>query len=152
MAYTCGIEEREAQWTVSTRRRTSVEKLPDEIGKSFGKVQKYLAELGEQPSGPPYVAYHNMDMEDLDVEIGFPVNKSLSVSGEFQAGKIEGGRMATCAHVGPYDQLSEAYGALMQYMAENRSDASGIAYEFYLNDPDDVSPEELQTQIVFPLK
>ena len=152
MAYACGIEEREAQWTVSTRTRTSVDKLPEAFDKWYGEIYNQLTAAGQASPTVPYAAYHNMDMQDLDVEIGWVVDKAPSDTGEFQAGKIEGGRMATCVHVGAYGQLSEAYGALMQWMAENRSEGAGVAYEFYLNDPSMVSPEELQTQIVFPLK
>jgi effector-binding domain-containing protein len=37
-------------------------------------------------------------------------------------------------------------------MEENGYQPTGVAYEVYLNDPDETPPEELQTQIAFPLK
>ncbi len=151
MAYECRVEERPAQYTVSTLARTPVDKLPEILGASFGAVYGYLMELGEQPAGPPYVAYYNMDMQDLNLEIGIPVAKSLPAKGELRSGQIAGGRAATVLHAGPYDKLHLAYDALMKWVAEQGLEPAGPAYEFYLNDPESVAPEELQTQIVFPL-
>jgi len=151
MSYSCSVEERPLQPTVSVRRRTPVERLPEVIGPAFGAVYGYLMQIGVQPAGAPYVTYHNMDMQDLDLEIGFPVVWALPGQGEVQAGQIGGGRAATCLHVGPYDQLHLAYDALMKWMGENGHVGAGPAIEFYLNDPDAVAPEQLQTQIVLPL-
>ena len=36
-----------------------------------------MQEMGKQPAGVPYAAYHNLDMQDMDVEVGFPVSKPL---------------------------------------------------------------------------
>lgn len=151
MPYSCSVEERQPQATLSVRRRTPVEKLPEVIGSAFGAVYGYLMQVGVQPAGAPYVAYFNMDMQDLDVEIGFPVARALAGQGEVQSGQIDGGRAAMCLHVGPYDQLHLAYDVLMGWMKEKGYEAAGPAVEFYLNDPDTVAPEQLQTQIVLPL-
>jgi effector-binding domain-containing protein len=93
-----------------------------------------------------------MDMQDLDVEIGFPVSGSLPGKGEIQPGEIPGGKAATCLHVGPYTEVGPAYEALMQWIMENGFEATGVAYEMHLNDPAQTPPEELKTQIVFPMK
>jgi effector-binding domain-containing protein len=132
--------------------RVSVQDLPQKFGEAYGAIAQYLGELGEQPSGPPFAAYHNMDMQNLDVEIGFPVSKKLTDRGDIQAGEIPGGKMATCLYIGPYGEIEPAYDALSQWMKENGYEATGVAYEMYLNDPQQTPPQELQTQIVFPLK
>jgi len=108
--------------------------------------------LGVQPSGAPFVAYYNMDMEDLDMEIGFPFEQKLIGMGDVLAGEIPGGKAATCLHVGPYDQLGAAYEALHKWMQASGHVPTGVAYEFYLNDPQATPPTELQTQLVFPLR
>jgi effector-binding domain-containing protein len=92
-----------------------------------------------------------MDMQDLDLEIGFPFAQKLEVEGEVLEGEIPGGKAAECLHVGPYDQVGAAYDALQKWMEANRHTPSGVAYEFYLNDPQITPAAELQTQVVFPL-
>jgi effector-binding domain-containing protein len=93
-----------------------------------------------------------MDLEDLDMEIGFPFAQTPVGKGSILSGQIPGGRAATCLHVGPYDQLGAAYKALQDWMQANGHATAGVAYEFYLNDPQTVPPADLQTQLVFPLK
>jgi effector-binding domain-containing protein len=91
-----------------------------------------------------------MDMDDLDVELGFPVARSLPDKGEIEAGEIPAGRVATCLFIGPYSEMEPAYEALFEWMEENGYEGTGVSYELYLNDPREAAPA--QTQIVFPLK
>ena len=152
MSYEFEVKEQAAQPTLSIRTRTPQPDLPQVLGRVFGTIAQYLGGLGEHPAGPPYSAYYNMDMADLDVEIGFPVSRELPGSGEIQAGQIPGGKLATCLYTGPYSEMEPAYNALMQWMAEHGHEPTGVAYKMYVSDPGEVPPEELQTLIVFPLK
>jgi len=152
MSYQCNVKEQSCQPTLAIRTRTSVEDLSQVLGQAYGSVAQYVGEQGGQFAGPPYVAYYNDDMEDLDIEIGFPVARELPGRGEIQAGEIPGGRAAICIHVGPYGKIDRAYEALSQWMEESDLKPTGVAYEFYLNDPEETPPEQLMTQIVFPLK
>jgi effector-binding domain-containing protein len=152
MSYKFEVKEQPAQPTLAIRRRTSVEELPQVMGSTYGAVAQYLGELGEQPAGPPFAVYYNDDMQDLDVEIGFPVARDLPGRGDIQASEIPGGKVATCLYVGPYEDIEQPYNALGQWMGEHGYEATGLVYEMYLNDPQETPPEELQTQIVFLLK
>ena len=98
------------------------------------------------------MGYYNMDMENLELEIGFPVMEELSEDGEVQAGFIPGGRYAVCMHVGPYDAIEPAYDALNTWVLEQGHTPAGIAYEHYLNDPASTPEDELQTQVAFLLQ
>jgi effector-binding domain-containing protein len=152
MSYKCEIKEQSTQPALSIRTSTSVEHLPQVFGDAFGAIAQYLGELGEEPAGPPFAAYYNMDMQDLDVEIGIPVTKSLRGRDDIKASGIPGGQVATCLHTGPYSEIEPAYNALSEWMKENGYEATGVAYEMYLDDPAETPPQELKTQILFPLK
>lgn len=152
MSYHCEVKEQPTQQTLSIRTRAAVQNLPQMFGEGYGKIAQYLGQLGEHPIGPPFAAYYNMDMNDLDVELGFPVARQLPGKDEIKAGQIPGGRAATCLYIGPYSNIEPAYTALMKWMADNGYEAAGVAYELYLNDPTKTPPAELQTQIFFPLK
>jgi effector-binding domain-containing protein len=152
MSYQCELKERSAQPTLAIRTRAAVQDLSRVMGEAYGTIAQYLGELGEYPAGPPFAAYHNMDMQNLDLEIGFPVARELPGRGDIQAGEIAGGNAATCLYTGPYEDIEQPYEALSQWMEENGYQPTGVAYEMYLNDPQETPPEELQTQIVFPLK
>jgi effector-binding domain-containing protein len=152
LTYQCQLFDRQAQPTLVIRTRTSVQMMPQVLGQAWGAIVQYAGRIGIQPSGPPFVAYHNMDMKDLDLEIGFPFVQQLTGKGEILAGEIPAGRAAGCLHVGPYNQVGAAYEALQKWMEACGYTPSGVAYEFYLNDPQSTPAAELQTQVVFPLK
>ncbi len=152
MSYKCELVVRPAQPVLSIRARGSVKDLPSILGKSYGAIGAYLGRLGQQPSGAPFVAYYNSDMQNLDLEIGFPVAKKLSGQGEIQPGEIPAGNAAGCLHVGPYDKVQAAYQALGEWMQAKGYEGTGVCYEIYLNDPQHTPPESLQTQILFPIK
>jgi effector-binding domain-containing protein len=152
MEYKCELLDRPAQPTLVIRTRTPVQSLPQVVGQAYGAIMQYAGQLGFQPSGAPFAAYYNMDMEDLDMEIGFPFEQKPKGKDNVLASEIPGGMAAACLHVGPYDQLGAAYEALQKWMQANEYVPAGVAYEFYLNDPAAAPPAELQTQLVFPLK
>ncbi len=146
------VEERLAQPILSVRTRTSVDKLPQILGETYGAIAQYLGELGECPIGPPFAGYFNMDMQDLDVEIGFPVTRVFDSRDQLKAGQIPPGKAATATYTGPYEQMEPAYNELFLWINDNGYEVSGVVYEFYLNDPATTPPEQLQTQIVFMLQ
>ena len=152
MTYKCEVKEQAVQPALSIRTRSSLQDLPQKIGEAIGAIAHYLAELKEPPAGPPFTAYYNMDMQDLDVEMGFPVTKLVPGKNEIRASEILGGKVATCLHTGPYNEIKSAYKALSEWMKENGHEEIGVAYEMYLNDPSHTPPQELKTQIAFPLK
>lgn len=152
MSYNCEVKEQMAQPTLSIRTKTSVEKLPQVLGKALSDIAQYLEEVGEEPAGPPYVAYYNMNMKKLDLEIGFPVSKKIVGKGDIKASEIPAGNTARCLYVGPYNKISPAYNALSKWIKDHGYKIKGVSYEIYLNDPNQTPPEELMTEIVFPLK
>ena len=152
MDYKCEIKEMPAQPVLSIRTKSAVQELPQVLGASYGAIAQYLGSLGENPIGAPFVAYYNMDMQNLDIEIGFPVSHPIAGQGNIQPNQVFGGKVATCLYVGPYSDVGTAYDALTQFIKDKGVESTGAAYEFYLNDPQTVQPSELQTQIYFSLK
>jgi effector-binding domain-containing protein len=151
MAYSCTLVDRSEQPTLVVRTRASVERLPQVLGPAWGSVMAHASKLGAEPSGPPFVAYHNMDMKDLDLEIGLPFARPMDGEGDVLSARLPAGQAVETVHVGPYDQLGTAYEALEAWMKTNGRVAGGPPHEHYLNDPEDTPPGELRTRIVWPL-
>jgi effector-binding domain-containing protein len=150
MSYVCEIASQPAQPSLSIRTRAAVQDLPATMGRCFGAIVTYVMSLGQQPVGPAYAGYFNMDMADLDVEIGFGLASPLPGQGEIAATWLPGGDVASVVHEGPYDGVGPAYEALTAWVQEQGRQPTGAAYEYYLNDPIQ-SNEPPRTQIVFPL-
>jgi effector-binding domain-containing protein len=150
--YIIKLIELHDQHTLTMRAIYPVEKLPEFFGIAYGGVMAYLQEFSEAPAGIPFGVYHNLDMSALDVEAGFPVARVLPGKGEISASIIPGGKYTSTTHIGSYDSVQPAYDALTEWAKKNGYEPSGIAYEYYLNNPTanpDIIPE---TEIRFPVK
>ncbi len=152
MDYKIEVSEEPARPVLSMRTVTAVEKLPQELGRAYMAIDAYLDELGEKPVDAAFAGYYNMDMQNLDVEIGFVMTKALPGKGEIKAGEIPAGRQVSCLYQGPYSEMEPVYNAMLQWIQENGCIPTGTAYELYYNSPLDVPESELLTKIIFPLK
>lgn len=137
---------------LAVRTTTSAKELQKTIGEAYGAIMQYLGQQGKEPAGAPFVMYYNMDMEQLDVEIGFPVGSPLPGDGTVRASKIPASKAAFAVHTGPYTTIESSYNALTAFMNENSVTPDTWMYERYLNSPEDTPPERLLTEIYFPLK
>jgi effector-binding domain-containing protein len=151
MPYNCELFEIPQTPLLSIRTHAAVQDLPGLIGSSYGAIMHYLGELGEAIAGEPFVIYYNLDMQNLDIEIGFPVTKSLPGKGNIQPSILPAGPAARALYTGPYAEMAPAYEALQKFIAEKGCQPTGVAIEYYLNGPE-TPPEKLETRIVFPLK
>ena len=61
------------------------------------------------------------------------------------------GRAAATKHVGPYTQLGLAHFALHAWTNERGLKSRGPVIELYVNDPDEVDPNDLVTELRLPL-
>jgi effector-binding domain-containing protein len=147
----CEIKERAATPVMSVRTRCPVTQLPQVLGKTYEKITTYLARIGAQAVYAPFVVYYNMDMDDLDIEAGFPTVAELSGEGEIRAGELPAGKALTATYTGPYETMQAAYEDIEAWAREHNLQRSGVVYEFYHNDPTTTPPEQLITEIVFPL-
>ena len=137
---------------LTIRTRTRVSNIAALFGKGYASIAQLLKERGKVPAGPPFALYYNMDMDDLEVEFGFPVDELLEESGSITASATPSGKAVTTLYIGPYEEVEPAYDFLMKWCADNTLILNGVAYEVYLNDPSHTSPEMLKTQVHLLLK
>ncbi|WP_075981355.1 GyrI-like domain-containing protein [Bacillus massilinigeriensis] len=140
-----------AQPVLVIRKRTSMDMLKKTIGESYLKIMNYLEELGETPIDAPYTAYFNLDMSDLDVEMGFPVSRSLPERGEIKARIIPQCKAVSVMYKGAYSEMGSVYDQMLKWIEENGYEATGVYYEYYYNAPNEVPESELLTKIVIPI-
>jgi effector-binding domain-containing protein len=152
MVDTFELTEQKEQPVLSVRTRTSAADLAAACGSAYQAIYTYLGQTGVTPAGAPFAAYYNMDMQDLDVEIGVPVVKPIAGKGEVISNSIPAGKQASCVYKGAYGEIGPAYDALAKWITDNKKIPTGVCYEFYLNEPGAVPDSELLTKIVFLLK
>ena len=60
--------------------------------------------------------------------------------------------MARIVHKGPYEGCEAAYETLFAWLEENGKEVVGPIREVYLNDPNEVPPAEILTEIYAPIE
>jgi effector-binding domain-containing protein len=152
MAYQIEVSDRPAKITLGIRKSSAAQDLPQVIPQICIAIMQYMGQNDPQDIEDAFVAYYNMDMQNLDVEIGFTTTKEVPGQGNIQRGSIPGGKAASVLHVGPYNGLGAAHDALHRWMAEKGFESATGYYELYLNDPQNTLPEALKTEVFTLLK
>lgn len=145
------LSEEKAQPVMTIRMTTRLELLPQVIGESYLKIMAYLTEHGEQPVFAPVTIYHNLDMQNLDVEMGFPVARLLPEKGDIKARELPPGKVVSSIYKGPYSGMEHPYHEMSKWIGDNGYTPVGISYEYYFNSPQEVLESELLTKIVMPV-
>ncbi|MBN2897899.1 MAG: GyrI-like domain-containing protein [Clostridia bacterium] len=152
MNYECRVVVEPQKSVLYIHTTSSVQDLPMVLGRCYGEIMTYMHEKHISAHGAPYVAYYNMDMDNLDIDVGVPVDTLVeSNQSNIKCGTIPSGNYVSTLHVGPYNKIESAYKALITYIEESGVRSTGAAYEYYLNDPQETPESELQTQVLFKL-
>jgi len=152
MAYDISTREVPDQPIVSIRERLPQSELPAFIGRSLGELYHHVTELGAVPGGEPFLIYHAFGPDGLDVEVCAPIVGDVAATDRIVSRVLPATMVAETLHVGPYEQLGEAYGELMGWIARKGFQVAGPVRETYLNEPGPgVPPEAYQTRIAMPI-
>ena len=65
---------------MSIKTETTLKAMQTEIEACREKILTYLSLLGELPAGPSFTVYYSFTKQNVDIEVGFPVLKSITAS------------------------------------------------------------------------
>lgn len=132
----------------------------DLISASFDRLYAWVSQKGYQPSGPPLGLYYNdpgqVPAEELVWELQSPIAGDVAPSGPDEGGlgvkRVEAREVASTVYKGPYEGLGPVYGDVVTWIMGNGYEIAGAPEEVYLSDPHETPPEELLTEIRFPVR
>ena len=154
MPYDVDIKHVPDQQVASVRVRTTLATIGAAIGDGFAVLMGALTDAATQPTGAPFVIYHDVidGQTEGDIEICIPVSAGTAASHpEVEVRAISGCTVAATTHRGPYDEISPAYDTVTRWIQDHGHQVAGPPRELYLNDPQDVLPEEVLTKVQFPI-
>jgi effector-binding domain-containing protein len=123
--------------------------MGDALGQAFTAVEH----VGAVPAGPPFARYFHLGADRIEFEAGVPVDRAVPSGDGARPGELGGCRAAVALHVGPYQELSRTYDALMDWISGRGEQPSGAMWEHYLSDPDaEPDPATWRTEIFVPLR
>lgn len=145
------IKEMKEKHALMIRKTTSIQDMPTVLGQCFQEIIQYVMESGAAEPVESFVIYHNMDMSNLEIDVGFTVTESQPGREHIISSSIPAGQYAVALHVGPYETLNVTYEELTRFVGERRLTVDSWVYEVYLNNPMDNPDEPAKTMIYFPL-
>jgi len=130
------------------------------IPAAFTRLYGWMGKKGYSPSGPPVGVYFNapgqVPDDQLTWELRSPISKQVNLSGPDAQGlgvkRVSGGQVATTMHKGSYENLGQTYGELTDWIMASDWEISGPPEEVYYSDPSQTPPEQLLTEIRFPVR
>lgn len=151
MDWNIEVVEMPAMPALTMRRHSAVQNLPAVLGEAYGKIMQYACSKGFNMPGPAFVVYYNMDMSDLDIEVGFVAGGAVEGNEAISGSEIPAGPYVTAMHIGPYEAMAPLYEAMSAFILEKGLTASGIAVELYYNSPAEVPEAQLKTKVMLAL-
>jgi AraC family transcriptional regulator len=146
----------EPQLVLGMRKRGHYAMIPE----MFMQVFTYVMEQGVECTGPPTFVMHEISAEEArkadqegnaDVEIAVPIGRKVPDTAEIRCYTLPGGSMARIVHKGPYEACEPTYETLFAWLEKNGKRITGPLRETYLNDPGEVPPDEILTEIYAPI-
>ncbi len=151
----CAVRE----WGPETCATLAMRGPFDQMPAAFEKVYGWLQANGHVPQGMPVAIYFNdpAEVEPAEAiwEIWAPVERGAVTYGPDAEGlaitRVPYMTVATTMHQGPYEGVAPAYERLIAWIGEQGLQVSGPPMEAYLNDPHEVPPEQILTEIMIPV-
>ena len=157
------IVERGEQPYVAVKSVVSMKEIGAVAGQFLGEIFGWVAGHGLAPAGAPFFKYNVIDMErGLEIEFGIPTAGPVKGDDRVLAGVLPAGKYASLVYRGPYEQLREANGALLDWIKEQGlkmdvsespgGDRFGCRLEIYLTDPAvEKDPQKWETEVAIRL-
>ncbi|MCP5099401.1 MAG: MerR family transcriptional regulator [Chloroflexi bacterium] len=127
----------------------------DKMGQLLDELYSTLAQHNVRPMGPPMAIYHDdgYRVTDVDVETAVPVAKAqFGENGRVKIYHLPIVEVASVLYQGPYQNISPAYQAIMQWVSDNPYQIIGPNRDIYLRGPaPNTNPNEYVTEIQFPV-
>lgn len=117
---------------------------------SFRKILDYVSSLDALVSDGPIVCFHNMDMEQLDVEAGFPVAKQIMGRDEITSNTIPVQKGVTAIDLGDYVNQDPTLEELFSWIQNHGLRPVGDIYYQYLNETNRPASQYL-TKMFIPI-
>jgi effector-binding domain-containing protein len=121
---------------------------------AFKKVDAYLDKAGLKAAGPAMTIYTSTSDTGFDFEAAVPLAEPPKdpPGGDIAVGKSPEGRALKFVHRGSYEELSQTYEAITNYLDEKGLDAKDLLIEEYVTDPVTSPADRLVVNVFVPLK
>jgi effector-binding domain-containing protein len=124
------------------------------------KIYEFMVAHQITPAGMPTFVCHETSPDAVKeanekgtaiVEVAWPVSGIVKGTKGMRVYELHGGKMVHTVHRGPYDSCEPTYLKIFAWIESRGLRISGPIREVYPNDPREVKPEEIITEILVPV-
>lgn len=115
------------------------------------KITVFLNQKKMYPTGGPITVFYNMDLDHLDVAVGFEIGLDIEGNNDLKMTILPAQIVATVIDQGPYQQQDPTLEELMSWIKNNGYVMTEGIYYHYLNDPQQL-PEKYLTEMYIPVR
>jgi effector-binding domain-containing protein len=127
----------------------------EEIAVMFQELLSFVMSSEAKPAGPTMMIYNDEDYKEqnADIEVAFQIDRIVPAEGRIKIYELPGiEQMATIVFKGSYEEMGEAYNAVMLWIASNDYRINGLCRELYLVSPGDTNdPSQYVSEIQIPV-
>lgn len=137
--------------------QSSMSELGTKMSRDFAALGQFMENHEGLQNGAPFSIHNKMDMSKQTCEYtaAIPVLESPSnLPDNLKLSSFPNAKMFCLRHKGKYEHLGNAWSTLytMQRNKEFQSHKKVKPVEIYINDPAEVSPQALVTDVMLPIK
>ena len=146
------IKQTPACYTVSVRKTIDFKKeYVSFFDESLALIDACLDRHAVLTSSPPLTYFHNMELAQLDVEIGYHIAQEMPGEGEISCQDCPPRKVISAIDMGPYEDQDSTLMDLFEYIKQNGLEMQGPICYYYLNEPNRPESQYL-TQMLIPVK
>ncbi|MBN2699810.1 MAG: GyrI-like domain-containing protein [Bacteroidales bacterium] len=135
--------------------RTSMEEIGTVMGEFYGLIIAEIQKQGLEVIANPFAIYTEWNEEagTFVLTAGLPVSSPGKKAGRVTPRFFDEMELVVGKHVGPYENFSDTYNRLEQYIKEHQIETEEMAIEIYLTNPMlEQDPDKYEALIAFPIK
>jgi effector-binding domain-containing protein len=138
---------------VSASSGIDAEGMRSALAAAFGSINGYMTTNNLTYAGAPLTLTTSWDDKAWAFDAAIPAEYGALGGDEVvKAGMTSAGKAVQWTHTGPYSQLGEPIGKLYAWIAVQGMKPRDRLMAEYINDPGQVQPEQLQTQLTIPVQ
>lgn len=140
---------------VATGSSPDAAAVSEALGDAYFEILTFFERHSLETGGSPISIARPFSGGERRFDAGIPVRgieeATPRTDGRVRVGKTYGGPAIRALHVGGYDRLYDTHRKIAAYLAALGLEKTGDAWESYINDPAEVSEDELETLIYYPV-